>query len=70
MGGVEYLQYLRTLAKRVDSDWEGVRRDLETIRSVGLWRSCNDTGWPCPCKGLLNPAMLFACHQPWTCRLS
>ncbi|KFM23321.1 Presequence protease 2, chloroplastic/mitochondrial [Auxenochlorella protothecoides] len=38
MGGVEYLQYLRTLAKRVDSDWEGVRRDLETIRSTLLQR--------------------------------
>lgn len=36
MGGISYLEYIRTLAKRVESDWEGVQADLENIRSALL----------------------------------
>ncbi len=32
MGGVAYLDYIRNLANRLDSDWEGVQGDLEKIR--------------------------------------
>jgi Zn-dependent M16 (insulinase) family peptidase len=32
MGGVAYLEQIRKLVARVDSDWEGVKNDLETIR--------------------------------------
>ncbi len=31
-GGLSYLQNIRKLAQRVDSDWEGVRADLHSIR--------------------------------------
>ncbi len=31
-GGVAYLDYIRQLAQRLDSDWEGVQADLEAIR--------------------------------------
>lgn len=34
MRGFEALEYLRTLAKRVDEDWAGVQADLEAIRSA------------------------------------
>ena len=36
MGGLSYLDYIRELVARVDSDWEGVRRDLESIRAALL----------------------------------
>ena len=36
MGGLAYLDYIRALAKRVDSDWEGVKEDLEAIRRAVL----------------------------------
>lgn len=36
MGGVTYLEHIRKLVARVDSDWEGVKQDLETIRSAIL----------------------------------
>lgn len=36
MGGVAYLEQIRKLVARVDSDWEGVKQDLETIRSAIL----------------------------------
>eukprot|EP00798_Chlamydomonas_sp_ICE-L_P006877 gene6877-30852_t len=39
MGGYTYLEYIRTLAKRVETDWEGVNKDLETIRSALLSRN-------------------------------
>lgn len=39
MGGLSYLEYIRTLAKRVESDWEGVKADLHSIRSALLQRS-------------------------------
>lgn len=32
MGGIAYLDYVRALAQRLDSDWEGVQADLEAIR--------------------------------------
>ncbi|GBF88872.1 presequence protease [Raphidocelis subcapitata] len=38
MGGLSYLEYIRGLAKRVESDWEGVQADLESIRSLLLQR--------------------------------
>jgi Zn-dependent M16 (insulinase) family peptidase len=31
-GGVSYLEFLRRLIERIDTDWEGVLADLETIR--------------------------------------
>jgi Zn-dependent M16 (insulinase) family peptidase len=38
MGGVAYLDYIRQLAQRLDSDWEGVQADLEAIRKTLLQR--------------------------------
>ena len=38
LGGVSYYFFLKELARRIDSDWEGVRADLETIRTVLLNR--------------------------------
>ncbi|KAL4856502.1 Presequence protease 1 [Chlorella vulgaris] len=38
MGGVAYLDFIRGLAARVESDWEGVQADLEAIRKVLLQR--------------------------------
>lgn len=38
MGGLSYLEYVRGLAKRVESDWDGVRGDLLAIRSALLSR--------------------------------
>jgi hypothetical protein len=32
-GGIDYLDFVRTLAHRIDSDWSGVQADLEEIRS-------------------------------------
>jgi hypothetical protein len=32
MGGVAYLDYIRNLANRLDSDWDGIKADLEKIR--------------------------------------
>ena len=31
-GGLSYLESIRSLAQRVDSDWEGVQADLAAIR--------------------------------------
>jgi len=39
MGGLSYLEYIRELAKRVESNWEGVQSDLEKIRHIILQRS-------------------------------
>ncbi|MEW5297561.1 MAG: hypothetical protein WDW36_000765 [Sanguina aurantia] len=39
MGGLTYLDYIRTLGKRVEEDWEGVTADLETIRKLLLQKS-------------------------------
>lgn len=36
MGGLEYLFYVRELARRVDADWDGIKADLEAIRSAIL----------------------------------
>eukprot|EP00884_Botryococcus_braunii_P006457 jgi/Botrbrau1/15812/Bobra.40_1s0001.1 len=38
MGGIAYLEFIRDLAKRVDSDWDSVQADLEAIRSALLQR--------------------------------
>jgi len=38
MGGYAYLESIRVLAGRVDSDWEGVVADLEAIRAALLHR--------------------------------
>lgn len=38
MGGLAYLDYIRALAKRVETDWEGVKVDLEAIRAAVLSR--------------------------------
>lgn len=39
MGGLSYLEFIRGLAKRVESDWEGVKSDLHAIRDALLARS-------------------------------
>lgn len=36
--GVTYLDFIRELARRVESDWDAVRGDLESIRSALLQR--------------------------------
>ncbi|KAL3139941.1 hypothetical protein ABBQ38_004231 [Trebouxia sp. C0009 RCD-2024] len=38
MGGLSYLFYIRDLANRIDSDWEGVKADLHRIRDILLQR--------------------------------
>ncbi|GHA37671.1 peptidase M16 [Devosia pacifica] len=38
-GGIEYLGFLRDLAKRVDSDWDAVRTSLERIRALLINRA-------------------------------
>ena len=38
MGGVRYIEFVRDLISRIDSDWESVREDLESIRSAVLQR--------------------------------
>jgi Zn-dependent M16 (insulinase) family peptidase len=46
MTGIEYLFFLRKLAREVDADWEGVRTVLERIRSLLVDRAamlCNVT---------------------------
>lgn len=43
MGGIAYLDFVRGLAARVESDWAGVQADLEAIRKAllqvgrGVW---------------------------------
>lgn len=41
MGGVEYLMYIRELAKRVEGDWDSIKADLHELRqlvlSVEVW---------------------------------
>uniref|UniRef100_A0A061S1H5 Presequence protease 2 n=1 Tax=Tetraselmis sp. GSL018 TaxID=582737 RepID=A0A061S1H5_9CHLO len=39
MGGYSYLEYIRKLVARVESEWDGVVTDLEAIRSAVLSRS-------------------------------
>jgi presequence protease len=36
MGGLDYLFYVRDLAKRVEQEWDSIRQDLETLRQVVL----------------------------------
>ncbi|KAK9805775.1 hypothetical protein WJX73_008308 [Symbiochloris irregularis] len=38
MGGVSYLDYIRQLVPRINSDWDGVKADLEAIRTALLQR--------------------------------
>ncbi len=44
MGGLSFLEYIRQLSKRVDSEWDAVRADLETIRQALLSRCANGRG--------------------------
>ncbi|KAL0717432.1 hypothetical protein Bca4012_066754 [Brassica carinata] len=39
MGGLSYLEFLRTLEKKVDEDWEGISSSLEEIRRSLLARN-------------------------------
>lgn len=39
MGGLSYLDFIRGLVKRVESDWDSVKADLESIRQVLLQRN-------------------------------
>lgn len=39
MGGLSYLEFIRNLSKRVESDWDSVKADLESIRTALLQRS-------------------------------
>jgi len=39
LGGLAQLEYLRALAKRVDSDWDSVVADLEKIRAAVIQRA-------------------------------
>jgi presequence protease len=36
MGGIEHLFYIRDLAKRVDTEWDVIKADLEALRSAVL----------------------------------
>ena len=36
IGGVEYLQYIRELAKRVESDWGSIQADLKDLQQLVL----------------------------------
>eukprot|EP00238_Polyblepharides_amylifera_P009616 CAMPEP_0196574836 /NCGR_PEP_ID=MMETSP1081-20130531/4451_1 /TAXON_ID=36882 /ORGANISM="Pyramimonas amylifera, Strain CCMP720" /LENGTH=1082 /DNA_ID=CAMNT_0041892963 /DNA_START=123 /DNA_END=3371 /DNA_ORIENTATION=+ len=36
MGGISYLEYIRTLVTRVDQDWDGVKADLKAIQLIVL----------------------------------
>ena len=38
MGGLSYLESIRALSKRVETDWAGVQGDLEAIRTALLTR--------------------------------
>ncbi len=38
MGGYSYLEFIRTLSKRVDTEWDKVKADLERIRQALLSR--------------------------------
>lgn len=31
MGGLSYLEYIRALAKRVESDWDGVKVGIQLV---------------------------------------
>lgn len=46
MGGLTYLEFMRTLSKRVDSDWDSVKADLHAIRAALLsrWAPAGGTG--------------------------
>uniref|UniRef100_A0A7S3VL18 Peptidase M16C associated domain-containing protein n=1 Tax=Dunaliella tertiolecta TaxID=3047 RepID=A0A7S3VL18_DUNTE len=39
MGGLSYLEFMRNLSKRVDSEWDSVKADLHTIRAALLSRT-------------------------------
>eukprot|EP00967_Tisochrysis_lutea_P108976 scaffold169148_cov18-Tisochrysis_lutea.AAC.1 len=43
MGGLSYLEFMRNLSKRVDSEWDSVKADLHTIRAALLSR-CVELG--------------------------
>jgi len=80
MGGIAYLEYVRELVKRVDSDWEGVQADLEAIRTA-LLRSkgaivnlTGDEGTLAAAQGPMDALMgslpsAAGVKQDWTGRL-
>jgi hypothetical protein len=35
-GGVEYLFYIRELAKRVETDWDSIKADLKELQQLVL----------------------------------
>jgi hypothetical protein len=37
-GGISYIDHLKELSKRVESDWEGVEAELKAIRAALLNR--------------------------------
>ncbi len=46
MGGLSYLEFMRDLSKRVDSEWDSVKADLHTIRASLLSRCVRAFGTP------------------------
>jgi Zn-dependent M16 (insulinase) family peptidase len=38
-GGISYLSFLRLLSRRIEDDWPGVARDLETLRRLVIRRA-------------------------------
>ena len=58
MSGLAYLEHIRSLAARVDSDWPGVQADLESIRYARLRGSIIAAGGSCN-------AHMLSCSSPW-----
>jgi Zn-dependent M16 (insulinase) family peptidase len=36
LGGVDYLMYIRDLAKRVETDWDSIKADLQELQQLVL----------------------------------
>ncbi|KAF8081766.1 hypothetical protein N665_0868s0020 [Sinapis alba] len=54
MGGLSYLEFLRTLEKKVDEDWEGISSSLEEIRRSLLARNGCIVNMTTDGKSLIN----------------
>ena len=52
LGGLAQLEYLKTLAKRIDADWDGVVADLEKIRAAVVSRAGSVTNLTADAKTL------------------
>ena len=52
LGGLAQLEYLKTLAKRIDTDWDGVVADLEKIRAAVVSRAGSVTNLTADAKTL------------------